>query len=206
MKTGDRLDARARAGQSARRERDPLEWQGHMLGYVPRRDNADLARQMDLGAPPEAPHHGARQGRQRPASDLLRDLGAAEGEGDASVHRHLSRHHSHPTHGTLLRHLSARPRSRARRTSSTRSARASTAAVDGGVRFAGELALCYAVNLESRVASRVLWQVAHGAYRSERDIFEAVRALPWNEWFHRRATRSASTCARSARRSRASTS
>jgi hypothetical protein len=27
-----------------------LEWQGHMLGYIPRRDNADLARQMDLGA------------------------------------------------------------------------------------------------------------------------------------------------------------
>jgi hypothetical protein len=25
-----------------------------MIGYVPRRDNADLARQMDLGARPEA--------------------------------------------------------------------------------------------------------------------------------------------------------
>jgi hypothetical protein len=25
-----------------------------MLGYVPRKDNADLARQMDLGAPAEA--------------------------------------------------------------------------------------------------------------------------------------------------------
>ena len=27
-----------------------LEWQGRMLGYVPRKDNADLARQMDHGA------------------------------------------------------------------------------------------------------------------------------------------------------------
>jgi hypothetical protein len=27
-----------------------IEWQGRMLGYVPRRDNADLARQMDHGA------------------------------------------------------------------------------------------------------------------------------------------------------------
>ena len=27
-----------------------LEWHGRMLGYVPRRENADLARQMDLGA------------------------------------------------------------------------------------------------------------------------------------------------------------
>ena len=57
------------------------------------------------------------------------------------------------------------------------------AAVDGGVRFAGEFALCYAVNLETRVASRVLWQVAHAAYRTERDIFETVRGLPWTEWF-----------------------
>jgi hypothetical protein len=27
-----------------------IEWKGHMLGYVPRRDNIDLARQMDHGA------------------------------------------------------------------------------------------------------------------------------------------------------------
>ena len=31
-----------------------LEWQGRMLGYVPRKDNADLARQMDHGARVEA--------------------------------------------------------------------------------------------------------------------------------------------------------
>jgi putative N6-adenine-specific DNA methylase len=56
-------------------------------------------------------------------------------------------------------------------------------AVDGGVRFAGELTLAYAVNLESRIASRVLWQVSHQPYRSERDIFEAARKLPWSDWF-----------------------
>ena len=56
-------------------------------------------------------------------------------------------------------------------------------AVDGGARFAGEFALCYAVNLESRVASRVLWQVAHAPYGSEGDIHDRVRALPWSEWF-----------------------
>jgi putative N6-adenine-specific DNA methylase len=55
--------------------------------------------------------------------------------------------------------------------------------VDGGVRFAGPFALCYAVNLESRVASRVLWQVAQKSYRSEQDIFDTVRALPWHTWF-----------------------
>lgn len=31
-----------------------LEWQGHMLGFVPRKENGDLARQMDLGARPDA--------------------------------------------------------------------------------------------------------------------------------------------------------
>ena len=31
-----------------------LEWKGHMLGYVPRKENSDLARQMDHGAPVEA--------------------------------------------------------------------------------------------------------------------------------------------------------
>jgi putative N6-adenine-specific DNA methylase len=57
------------------------------------------------------------------------------------------------------------------------------AAVDGGVSFAGAFELAYAVNLESRLASRVLWQVAQGAYRSERDVFEAAKRLPWSDWF-----------------------
>jgi putative N6-adenine-specific DNA methylase len=55
--------------------------------------------------------------------------------------------------------------------------------VDGGAHFSGEFALCYAVNLESRVASRVLWRVAQGRYRSEADIYAAARAVPWHDWF-----------------------
>ena len=55
--------------------------------------------------------------------------------------------------------------------------------VDGGVGFGGDLALCYTANLESRVASRVLWQVGHARYRSEHDIFEAARALSWPKHF-----------------------
>jgi len=57
------------------------------------------------------------------------------------------------------------------------------ARVDGGVRFAGDLALCYAANLESRVASRILWQVAHAPYRTDRDIYETVHSLDWGSWF-----------------------
>jgi glycosyltransferase involved in cell wall biosynthesis len=47
----------------------------------------------------------------------------------------------------------------------------------GGVSFTGPLALCYAVNLHSRIASRVLWRVFHGHYRDEHDIFRAAQAL-----------------------------
>ncbi|MGE5525524.1 MAG: THUMP domain-containing class I SAM-dependent RNA methyltransferase [Rhodospirillaceae bacterium] len=57
---------------------------------------------------------------------------------------------------------------------------------DGGVAFKGPLAVCYAANLESRVASRVLWQVYSGGYRNEDDIYAAVRALPWHTWFSAR--------------------
>lgn len=54
---------------------------------------------------------------------------------------------------------------------------------DGGVQFQGDWRICYRVNLESRIASRVLWQVASQPYASEADIYDATRALPWNEWF-----------------------
>jgi len=56
-------------------------------------------------------------------------------------------------------------------------------AVGGGVEFGGDFPLCYRANLESRMASRVLWQVATGRYRNEDDIYRTAYALPWNEWF-----------------------
>jgi putative N6-adenine-specific DNA methylase len=56
-------------------------------------------------------------------------------------------------------------------------------AVGGGVEFAGDFFLCYRVNLESRIASRVLWQVATARYRDEDDIYRAAYALPWTDWF-----------------------
>ena len=56
----------------------------------------------------------------------------------------------------------------------------------GGVGFRGPLALCYRINLESRIASRVLWRVTHASYRSEEDIYRAARALPWGDWFEAR--------------------
>ncbi|OGQ50347.1 MAG: DNA methylase [Deltaproteobacteria bacterium RIFCSPLOWO2_02_FULL_57_26] len=56
-------------------------------------------------------------------------------------------------------------------------------AVAGGVEFGGEFSLCYRANLESRIASRILWQVATERYRNEDDIYRTAYALQWNDWF-----------------------
>jgi putative N6-adenine-specific DNA methylase len=54
--------------------------------------------------------------------------------------------------------------------------------LDGGVGFAGEWRVCYAANLESRVASRILWQVARDRYRNEQDVFDIARLVKWDRW------------------------
>jgi hypothetical protein len=54
MKQGDRLTLVREPGNAYDVNAVRLEWNGRMLGYVPKRDNADLARQMDHGAPVEA--------------------------------------------------------------------------------------------------------------------------------------------------------
>ncbi|HEY9446173.1 MAG TPA: THUMP domain-containing protein [Burkholderiales bacterium] len=54
---------------------------------------------------------------------------------------------------------------------------------EGGVSCTGSWSVCYAANLESRVASRVLWKVLQRPYRNEEDIYAAVRDLPWHTWF-----------------------
>jgi len=56
-------------------------------------------------------------------------------------------------------------------------------ATDGGVAFSGEWPLCYRANLESRLASRILWRAKETRYRSEQDIYQAVFELQWQRWF-----------------------
>lgn len=56
-------------------------------------------------------------------------------------------------------------------------------ATRGGVAFAGPLDLCYRANLESRIASRILWRVFRGPYRTEQDVRDAAYRLPWDDWF-----------------------
>ena len=54
---------------------------------------------------------------------------------------------------------------------------------EGGVGFSGGMAVAYAANLHSRIASRVLWEVGSGRYRSEDDVYRGVNALDWPQWF-----------------------
>jgi putative N6-adenine-specific DNA methylase len=56
-------------------------------------------------------------------------------------------------------------------------------ATDGGVAFEGKLELAYTINLWSRLASRVLWQVGVGRYRDQQDIYDAALRLHWPQWF-----------------------
>jgi putative N6-adenine-specific DNA methylase len=57
------------------------------------------------------------------------------------------------------------------------------AAVPGGVAFQGDWAVCYAANLWSRLASRVLWRVAEFGYAGEDDLYEATRKVDWTRHF-----------------------
>ena len=55
---------------------------------------------------------------------------------------------------------------------------------EGGVGFSGNLKTIYRANLESRIASRILLEVAQVPYRNEQDIYVAASAIAWPQWFH----------------------
>ena len=55
--------------------------------------------------------------------------------------------------------------------------------IPGGVHFAGEWLACYSANLHSRIATRILWRVAHGSYAKEDDIYNLALGTPWPTWF-----------------------
>ena len=54
---------------------------------------------------------------------------------------------------------------------------------EGGVGFSGDMLTCYRANLESRIATRVLWQVGRGRYANDDDLYQAVYKLNWPQWF-----------------------
>jgi putative N6-adenine-specific DNA methylase len=56
-------------------------------------------------------------------------------------------------------------------------------AVHGGVSWKGDWSACYRANLESRIATRVLWRVGSGRYRAEVDIYKLAYSVTWAKWF-----------------------
>jgi len=52
----------------------------------------------------------------------------------------------------------------------------------GGVRFEGDSHVALMANLHSRIASRVLQQVAHGSYRGEDDLYRLSHETEWERW------------------------
>ena len=55
--------------------------------------------------------------------------------------------------------------------------------VSGGATFAGDWAVCYAANLHSRIAARILWRIAAKGYKKEEDIYQLALAADWPQWF-----------------------
>ena len=57
------------------------------------------------------------------------------------------------------------------------------APAEGGVAFSGPRELAYHANLESRLASRILWQVAHGRCGNEDELYQLARGIEWANHF-----------------------
>ena len=57
------------------------------------------------------------------------------------------------------------------------------AVTSGGVSFQADLRTVYRVNLESRIATRVLRRLDTKPYRNEKDIYELARSQRWGQWF-----------------------
>ncbi|MCB2034352.1 MAG: class I SAM-dependent RNA methyltransferase, partial [Ottowia sp.] len=55
--------------------------------------------------------------------------------------------------------------------------------VRGGVRVQGGWRELMRLNLCSRLAQRVLVELAHGPYASEDDLYRLAEGVPWETWF-----------------------
>ena len=58
-----------------------------------------------------------------------------------------------------------------------------TIKTEGGVGFSASWSTMCWVNLNTHIASRVLWEVGQSAYKTERDVYHAAYALAWPDWF-----------------------
>ncbi len=58
----------------------------------------------------------------------------------------------------------------------------------GGVTVEGDARAALALNLESRLAQRVLWPLVHAPYRHEQDLYDIARTVHWTDWITPRQT------------------
>src|SRR5215207_8369304 len=58
----------------------------------------------------------------------------------------------------------------------------------GGVALAGDPLEVMTLNLESRLAQRVLVEVGSCPYRAEQELYDLARAIDWTEWVTPRHT------------------
>lgn len=52
----------------------------------------------------------------------------------------------------------------------------------GGVTVDGDAHTAMRLNLESRLAQRVLWPLVHGPHETEHDLYALARTVPWGDW------------------------
>jgi putative N6-adenine-specific DNA methylase len=67
----------------------------------------------------------------------------------------------------------------------------------GGVTVRGGAVAAMRLNLESRLAQRVLWPLADAPYRDEHDLYAIARTVRWSEWITPEQTLRVDTSARS---------
>ena len=58
----------------------------------------------------------------------------------------------------------------------------------GGVQVMGDAVAAMRLNLESRLAQRVLWPLVYGPYEHEHDLYALARTVPWIEWINNTQT------------------
>jgi len=58
----------------------------------------------------------------------------------------------------------------------------------GGIGLAAPISAAMALNLHSRIASRVLLQMAQAPYRQEEDLYKLASGLAWEDWFTSKQT------------------
>ena len=52
----------------------------------------------------------------------------------------------------------------------------------GGLQVMGDALAAMRLNLESRLAQRVLWPLVHGPYENEHQLYALARTVPWGDW------------------------